>query len=190
MFRVNSFQIPNTLIDQYMRIMTPNEFCCLTLIIRKTRGWNKETDKISISQFQEFTGIQRNKTLSSALESLRKRGFIEVVKFRGRVNEYRLTDLFSEVTNAPKSTGKFATSGKYASGKNPVDKSQKQGQIRPTTKGTFTKGEKGLNKPCEKMKAKGRELGIEPGDNESGGDFHLRILDKVSRDNFDAMQGE
>lgn len=200
-FRLNSFQIGNSLVDQCMRIMTPKEFICLTLIIRKTRGWNKESHKISISQFQEFTGIKREKSLSAALESLRGRGFIKVIKSRGRVNEYQLSALFSELENAPISTGKNATTGKYATGKNPVDNSQNHRQIRHSTKGTYTKGEETIkNNGSTKEKPlpaaenppllkQGIEFGLEPFDKETSADFTMRVIAAMSRNKFDAMQG-
>jgi phage replication O-like protein O len=182
--------------------MSPNEFVCLTLIIRKTRGWNKQSDKIAISQFREFTGINREKTLSAALESLRKRGFIKVEKWRGRISSYELTDLFSELENAPTTTGKFAGTGKNASGVYPVDNSPNHRQIRPSTKGTYTKGENinnktgltkinnvlAINNPA--LIKQGEPFGIKPKTNEKNEVFRMRVIEAMSRRNFDAMQSE
>ena len=130
-FIPNSFQLPNVLVDRLMSELNPKEFVCLVLIIRKTRGWHKSADRIAISQFQKYTGINRVKTIQAAIEGLRRRGFVKVIKSRGCVNEYELTSLFS--------SGNIATSGKIASGKNPVDNSENQWQKRHPTKDIYKK---------------------------------------------------
>lgn len=70
MLQPNFFQMPNVIVDEIMRYLTPAEYVCLQLIIRKTRGWNKQSDAISLSQFQEFTGIKSKRTIMRALHRL------------------------------------------------------------------------------------------------------------------------
>ena len=68
-FISNSFQIPNAVIDEYLATISCNAFKCYIFIVRKTRGWQKTTDSISISQFEEFLNIS-DKTVRKALKEL------------------------------------------------------------------------------------------------------------------------
>ena len=79
-----------------MALMTGNEFKCLQLVIRKTRGWSKEFDAISTSQFVEFTGIKRQKTIYAALHTLVEQGWLICEKRQGRVTRYGLSNLFNQ----------------------------------------------------------------------------------------------
>ena len=47
-----------------------SEFFVLDVIYEKTFGWNKSTDKISISQFQEELGLS-NRSVIDSLEELK-----------------------------------------------------------------------------------------------------------------------
>ena len=88
---VNSFQIPNQLVDEYLTELNGNELKILLVIIRKTKGWNKEFDGISISQFQKFTGIKNEKTVRKAIKKLIELGLIEKIDNAGKFSLYRLT---------------------------------------------------------------------------------------------------
>jgi len=70
MLQPNFFQFPNVIVDELIRFLTPAETMCLLVIIRKTRGWNKQADAISLSQFQELTGIKSKRTIMRALHRL------------------------------------------------------------------------------------------------------------------------
>ena len=59
----NAFQIPNAVVDDLMSRLSPNAFKCYVLIVRKTTGWGKSSDKISISQFQAIAGIKKRDTV-------------------------------------------------------------------------------------------------------------------------------
>ncbi|AZG31688.1 hypothetical protein EGH17_03300 [Neisseria gonorrhoeae] len=41
-----------------------------TVIVRKTTGWQKEIDYISVSQFKNLTGIKTDVTVADALKRL------------------------------------------------------------------------------------------------------------------------
>lgn len=41
-------------------VISPDEWRVLMVILRKTYGWNKKTDSISLSEFARITGITRN----------------------------------------------------------------------------------------------------------------------------------
>lgn len=53
----NTFQTPNILVDEYMRFLDGDEVKCYLVIVRKTLGWLKRTDKISKSQIADLTGL-------------------------------------------------------------------------------------------------------------------------------------
>lgn len=55
----NYTQIPNVIFDYWMFHLSPAEFKVLMCICRKTFGWHKTLDKISLKQIQEITGLSR-----------------------------------------------------------------------------------------------------------------------------------
>ena len=71
-------QIPNQILDT-MTQRTPNENLVLFAICRKTYGWAKTKDKISLSQIQEMTGLSRQGTVNN-IRSLKTNGWIESEK--------------------------------------------------------------------------------------------------------------
>jgi len=75
-FEVNSFQVPNALIDNLMAELTGNELKCYLVIVRKTKGWQKNEDAISISQFVELTKLS-NRVVIQCCKSLEEKGLIE-----------------------------------------------------------------------------------------------------------------
>lgn len=94
-FIANSFQVPNALIDEVLDKMSGNACKIYLLIVRKTRGWHKEADRISYSQIQKSTGLNSRTTISKALDELIDLGLI--IKEQGSQkssNEYKLNDDF------------------------------------------------------------------------------------------------
>jgi len=71
----NFFQCPNIIVDQHLKELSGSELKCFLLIVRKTKGWHKDVDAISISQFEEYTGLS-NRAVIDACNSLVSRGFI------------------------------------------------------------------------------------------------------------------
>ena len=68
--------IANELLDAIIRThFSPTEHTLILVIIRKTYGWHKKTDRISYTQFEEATGINR-RHIAPALQSLMKRRII------------------------------------------------------------------------------------------------------------------
>ena len=67
-FIPNSFQLPNAFVDEAMSKMSDPAVKMYLLIVRKTRGWHKEFDSISISQFMKFTGKSRPTVCRSVQE--------------------------------------------------------------------------------------------------------------------------
>ncbi|EGQ8533120.1 hypothetical protein GOZ68_07510 [Vibrio parahaemolyticus] len=89
-FISNAFQVPNAVIDDLMANLSPNALKCYLLIVRKTTGWGKTSDRISESQFMDKTGIKNVKTVRSALVELVELGLIHQDKKRGQITEYSL----------------------------------------------------------------------------------------------------
>lgn len=58
-FMPNFSQVPNAFIDEIMVKLPDSSVKMYLLIVRKTKGWSKEVDAISISQFMKFTGKSR-----------------------------------------------------------------------------------------------------------------------------------
>lgn len=81
----NSTQVPNIIIDRYMKQLTGTEFRVLMIIVRKTFGWilNPETgmrkteDWISRSQLQNFSGAH-TQAVSSSIQKLQQLGLIDI----------------------------------------------------------------------------------------------------------------
>ena len=75
--------MPNAVIDELLPDLTGAELKCYLVVIRKTKGWNKESDNISISQFMKATGLS-NSAVIKACESLVQYGLL--VKENGARN--------------------------------------------------------------------------------------------------------
>jgi len=102
-FIPNSFQIANSVIDEYLSQMSGNALKCYILIVRKTRGWQKTHDSLSISQIQKFTGIRKEETVQKAINELVDLGLIGKQSRIGLPNEYFLIpDPKKGVTPPPK----------------------------------------------------------------------------------------
>ena len=89
-FIPNSFQIANSVIDEYLSQMSGNALKCYILIVRKTRGWQKTHDSLSVSQIQKATGIKSEKTVEKAINELVELGLIGKQSRFGLPNEYFL----------------------------------------------------------------------------------------------------
>ena len=126
----NAFQIPNAVVDDLMSRLSPNAFKCYVLIVRKTTGWGKSSDKISISQFQAIAGIKKRDTVISALAELEKLNLILPVKKAGLVNEFRLNKL-PEITHKPVLKMVTTTSPENGDTQNPLTKPTRQNTPLP-----------------------------------------------------------
>ena len=75
----NFFQCPNVLVDDLIQHISGAELKCYLVIIRKTTGWHKLEDRISISQFVELTGLS-NRSVIDSCAKLANLGLISIVK--------------------------------------------------------------------------------------------------------------
>lgn len=88
-------KIANELWEALTRIRIPGEARqCLDLIIRKTYGWDKKTDKISLNQFSLATGIRKS-NINRILNSLLEMNIIIFKNEDGLVNSYRVNKDYS-----------------------------------------------------------------------------------------------
>lgn len=92
-FIPNSFQIPNIIIDEVMKQVSPNALKCYLVIVRKTTGWNKEWDKISTTQLMQFTGIKKKETIYNSINELESINLIETVKTNGKLTSYKVVTI-------------------------------------------------------------------------------------------------
>lgn len=99
-FISNAFMMPNDLIDKgYMAKMKGAALPCYLFIVRKTRGWNKANDNISISQLVDATGYKKDAVLSG-IDQLISMGIVEKIAFQNRPSRYTLTDNIIAVGNS------------------------------------------------------------------------------------------
>ena len=134
-FIPNSFQIANSVIDEYLSQMSGNALKCYILIVRKTRGWQKTHDSLSISQIQKFTGIKSEKTVEKAINELVELGLIGKQSRIGLPNEYFLiSDPKKGVTPPPKNVPP-PKNGVTPPPKNGVTPPPKNGVTPPPKKG-------------------------------------------------------
>ena len=83
-------KIHNYVIDHMMPTLKPNAFKLLILIIRKTKGWGKDADRISYSQMREGMGIASDTTLSAAIKELEELNYIQRERVDGVTTNYTL----------------------------------------------------------------------------------------------------
>jgi phage replication O-like protein O len=84
-FKPNTTQYPNFLFD-LMPSLKEGELRLLNAIVRKTYGWQKQRDKISLSQMIELTGMSKQGILD-ARERLINKGIIKAEMVNG-IMEY------------------------------------------------------------------------------------------------------
>lgn len=94
----NSFQIPNAIVDDFIKCINGNELKIYLIIVRKTKGWNKEYDGISISQFIEFSGISSHNTIRKSLKNLVDLNLVEEKKRDGKYSIFSVSDPYQFLT--------------------------------------------------------------------------------------------
>lgn len=117
-FVPNSFQVPNAFVDEVLSKIS-DAACKLYLVIcRKTRGWNKEMDSISLSQLELITGKSRP-TVIKAKNELVKFGLLIELPSTIHGNTYKLGEETSvgQVINFPSKENLPCENGASASKK-------------------------------------------------------------------------
>lgn len=93
----NFTQFHNANFDHIMPIVSSSAWKILCLIIRKTKGWQKDEDDIAYSQLKAGTGIKSDATISRAIKELLELGVIQVGKavHQADPHAYRLNKSYS-----------------------------------------------------------------------------------------------
>lgn len=73
------------------------EYAIVLLVIRKTWGWKKNWDHISISQFQQIIGVSRRNIIRNVSQLVTKRLLVTKTSL-GKVTEYSFNERFIEWT--------------------------------------------------------------------------------------------
>lgn len=90
----NSFQVPNYAIDVVMSKVSPAAFKCYLCVMRKTTGWQKSSDKISLSQLESIIGLS-GRQIQRAMKELQDLQLIERIKTKNGWSEYSLVTYMS-----------------------------------------------------------------------------------------------
>ena len=96
----NSTQIPDVILDEWLPVLSGAEFQVVMFVARKTFGWGKDRDRISLSQIEAGTSLARS-TISAACEGLRARGMLCIIPGnRNTANTYWLNEEWTPETVA------------------------------------------------------------------------------------------
>lgn len=88
-------KIANEIVDQFQRLhLSGNEWKVLWVVVRKTYGWKKKEDRISLTQFQNLTSLSRP-SVSEAINKLVGKKVLAVNK-EGSINVYAFNKLYTE----------------------------------------------------------------------------------------------
>ncbi|MFU2088975.1 replication protein [Avibacterium avium] len=129
-FIPNSFQLPNSVVDDLIRDLTGAELKCYLVIVRKTKGWNKDCDAISISQLMEVTGLS-NRAVIDACNHLTEIGLLTRQKGARGVNVFT-PNLCKKFTSEESSLVKKVHSTCEESSQDPVKKVHTQNNNKNT----------------------------------------------------------
>ena len=87
-------QLDNSLIDYVMPSVNPSDWVIICFVVRKTRGWHKDSDALSLTQMEAGTGLSRP-TVVSSLKRLTEQGHLSRVDGIGTIsNRYGLNPDF------------------------------------------------------------------------------------------------
>ncbi|OTG62818.1 hypothetical protein B9T29_06250 [Acinetobacter sp. ANC 3903] len=93
-FVPNSFQLTNAFVDEAMNKISDASVKIYLLIVRKTRGWGKESDSLSLSQLEALSKKSRP-TVVKCLNELIKVGLVKKGHQSKFGNVYSLIDNYS-----------------------------------------------------------------------------------------------
>ena len=86
----NHTQVSNTFIDEYMHRLSGAGIVVFLAITRKTVGWHKACDDISMSQLIALTGIQSEQTIRRAIEELKNKRLVRVTPHVGKESTFEV----------------------------------------------------------------------------------------------------
>lgn len=76
----NYTQLPNEFFEEMLQHLSPMETKVLLVIMRKTFGWKKMRDRISISQLEQYTGSRRQAILKAIKSLISKKIIIKQIE--------------------------------------------------------------------------------------------------------------
>lgn len=117
-------KLSNHLFDYIMPSLSPTAWMVLCFIIRKTTGWKKDSDGLSIGEIKKGTGIKSDNTIIKAISELEEKKYIlsDHQKDTRKKNTYGLnTTLKIEV----ETTSKNAVVNDKTTSKNAVETTSK-----------------------------------------------------------------
>jgi len=117
----NFTQTPNDLFDHWLPILKESELKVLLVIMRKTFGWHKVRDKISVSQLSKLTGLAEE-TVVIATKALQKKGII-LKQVMGRIGKQ---ETYYELFVSEDSNNSYPPGNSHPLGFNPPGKSEAQ----------------------------------------------------------------
>ncbi len=91
----NFTQVPNVLLDEFMSQVDSDTFKVLMVICRKIYGYHKDSDRISLSQLQNISGLSR-KMVKKAIRILIERKVLYILENETRTHARRYTLILSE----------------------------------------------------------------------------------------------
>ncbi|MDC5264403.1 replication protein [Acinetobacter baumannii] len=132
-------RLPNSLIDeQIMAQLSDKAFKCLMLIIRQTSGFNRNSDKIATTQFQEACGIKKTDKVYASIKELEQKSLIKVERKTGGLNTYFLLENHSKNKVLPEN-GTTPKNGEGTTPKNGEGTTPKNGEGTTPKNGDTTK---------------------------------------------------
>ncbi|WP_001046533.1 replication protein [Acinetobacter baumannii] len=132
-------RLPNSLIDeQIMAQLSDKAFKCLMLIIRQTSGFNRNSDKIATTQFQEVCGIKKTDKVYASIKELEQKSLIKVERKTGGLNTYFLLENHSQNKVLPEN-GTTPKNGEGTTPKNGEGTTPKNGEGTTPKNGDTTK---------------------------------------------------
>lgn len=108
----NYTQIPNEILDKWMSQLSGSEFKIISAIARKTFGWKKRKDKISISQLAEITGLS-NRSIIDALRVLNDKKLISMIGDERHIKSFEI--IIEEEKSGEKSSPDETSCGEKSS---------------------------------------------------------------------------
>ena len=128
-------QIPNIFLDEQINELSLVEIRVLMFIFRRTLGWHKVKDQISICQIEKATKCNR-KNVSVAVKSLESRGLIKKIVAGSRGQELTIYELNMANSNNcdrwQKTTGSKDLKKEIPLSKPRIQKSLTSGNLPPT----------------------------------------------------------
>ncbi len=83
--------VDNILVDSVMSVIKASSWVVLSIIMRQTTGWPRESDLITFQQIKSIAkNIKSDVTIRSALKELEEQGLIFVQSTRGKASFYCL----------------------------------------------------------------------------------------------------